>query len=158
MENLDIRKLKIYDKRQKFCISSNRLNYVNENCLDQLERVGNENAEVLLVVSHNIADLNSPENVLLIKILEAVGLTMEKVFIVRKPNINLNILWRYLSNSKCLFFGINPLKMGLYINVDAYVPTVFDNKVLLLSHSINALQKHPEKKKLLWKALQNIFK
>lgn len=158
MEKLDIEQLNIYNKKNKLFASNNTLDFVDQQCLAFLITAGNKAAENLVIVNHEIADLSSSENVLMKKILEAVGLSLEKVLIISKPAININLIWRYLNISRCLMFGVNPKNLGLHIDINNYLPTNFNNKILLLSPSIEALQKHPENKKLLWKALQAVFK
>jgi len=158
MEKLDNSQLRLYNKSYKFYHSNNSLSFVDEKCLTSLITVGNRSADTLVIVNHDIANLNSNENVLMNKILEAVGLSLEKVLIVSKPAIDINLIWRYLKINKCLLFGIKPKNVGLHIDINNYLPTNFNDKILLLSDSIEALQKHSENKKLLWKALQNIFK
>jgi len=158
MEGLANNNLKIYSKQDKIYTSSNKLSLINESCLNELETLGNKSAEVLIIVNHIIPDINSEENVLLNKILEAVGLSSTNTFVISKPNLSINLLWRYLTVNKCFIFGIDTKVLGLHINIKPYQPTTFNNKILLFSDGIEALKKHPEKKKLLWKALQNIFK
>lgn len=158
MEKLDISQLRLYNKSHKFYYSNNSLSFVDEQFLESLIAVGNRSADILVIVNHDIDDLNSNENVLMNKILEAVGLSIEKVLIVSKPKISINLIWRYLKINKCLLFGIKPKNVGLHIDINNYLPTNFNDKILLLSASIEVLQKHPENKKLLWKELQNIFK
>lgn len=158
MEKLNIDKLKIYEGRHKFYVQNYKQNFIDKNCLDELKTLGDNSAEVLVIVNHIISNIDSEENILLNKILEAVGLSIAKTFVISKPNLGLNLLWRYLTVNKCLIFGIDTKELGLHINMEPYQPTTFNNKIVLLSNGIEDLKKHPEKKKQLWKALQNMFR
>lgn len=158
MDKPGIALLKIYDNIQKYVSIDNNVDFMDENCLDALITTGNKTAHVLILVNHDIYDLNSDESILMKKILEAVGLSSEKVFIISKPTLNVNVLWRYFNINRCLLFGINAAKMGLHITMNKYELVSFKNKILLLSDAVEDLQKHPENKKLLWKALQSMFK
>jgi len=158
MEVSNINKLKIYDEKYKFYTPRHKQSFIDESCLDELKTIGNSKAEILIIVNHDISNTSSEENILLNKILEAVGLSTANTFVISKPNLSINLLWRYFTVNKCLIFGINTKELGLHINVKPYQPTIFDRKILLFSDGIDELKKHPEKKKLLWTALQNIFK
>jgi len=158
MDSININQLNIYDKKHQFYKTNSNLSFVDEGILNQLKTAGNNKASILIIVDHQIDNLETEDNILMLKILGAVNLSIEKVFIISKPQIPLNILWRFLEVNACLVFGVEAQTMGLHINIENYQPTNFNSKIILFSDAIDDLQKHPEKKKLLWNALQAIFK
>lgn len=97
---------------------------------------------------------------LLSKIFQAVGKNMEQDACL----VNSSPLPLYSSITanpqvkKVLFFGVNPLEIGLQLQVKAYELLPFQGKQLLFSHNLGVIAQDLDKKKQLWGQLQAMFK
>jgi hypothetical protein len=100
------------------------------------------------------------ERALLQKILAAIKLTEGDVFIVSIKEIDPGSFNRLIGNDrfdKLLFFGVTPLQVGWYIDVQLYVRTYFMEKEILFAESLPVLSANESAKKKLWGQLQALF-
>lgn len=131
------------------------LNYKQPNHL--IKAKGQNQKKVLILVSHSIDDLNSVENVLLFNILKAIKLTIDDVQLVEFTGVPFKILFSMIDFDKCIMMGLKPKDVGLQMVSMPYQVFNFQNKLCLLSHSTNMLNKHKKCKENLWNALQKMF-
>lgn len=96
---------------------------------------------------------------LLSKIFQAVGKNMEQdAYLVNGSDLPLyNNITANPHVQKVLFFGVNPLEVGLQLQAKAYELLPFQGKQLLFSHNLGVIAQDLEKKKQLWGRLQAMF-
>ncbi len=118
-----------------------------------------ENRRGLLVV---IADEEKPEmKSFLEKILQAVHFSMDEdaltIWGLASGQFGFSDFARRHQVSQALFFGLNPSKAGLNLDISFYKPVIVGQKAFLFCHNLSEIQANQTHKRQLWEALQSIF-
>jgi len=124
---------------------------------DSLKTKGQNQNKVLVLVSHSIDDLNSMDNVLLFNILKAIQLTIDDIQLIEFTGTPFKLLFDMIEFDKCIIMGLSPKQAGLQIANRPYQVFNFCNKLFLLSHNTELLNKHKKYKEHLWEALKKMF-
>jgi hypothetical protein len=61
------------------------------------------------------------------------------------------------SIQKAVFFGINPLDIGLNLTIPLYQPTVFNGTIFLFVDKLSIVEGSKERRAALWTCLQRLF-
>jgi DNA polymerase III psi subunit len=104
--------------------------------------------------------LKPAEEALLIKILQSVGLQLDEVDLVNLNNIkriNYVDILKEKELNQLISFGIDLRELDLQIPLLAYEVKKVEGIALLLADSLTELEINTDKKKMLWKALKQMF-
>lgn len=116
-----------------------------------------QNQWIILCYEH---EFGSEQKTLLAKILNAIQLDLNDC-IVRKlkkdDKLKLSQIPIHRESVNIFCFGINPINLGLQIDVRIYKRFHISNKNLVFCHSLVDLDKNQEAKKALWTLLKNEF-
>jgi hypothetical protein len=127
----------------------------------KVNHFGNNNSKIFIGVTNDTsAILNNAERGLLQKILGAVKLTEDDVFITSLNNIQPGLFNNFISHNnfnKLFFFGIIPEQLGWHIEMKHYQRMSFMEKELLFAESLSVISVNEAAKKKLWVQLQLIF-
>jgi DNA polymerase III psi subunit len=127
----------------------------------KINHIGNNKSKIFIGVCDNENGiLNEDERLLLQKILAAVKLNEDDVFIASLNDIQpvpFNSLISQNKFDKLLFFGIEPKQLNWHIEVLLYQKMNFMEKDILFAESLTVLKANEISKKKLWGQLQSIF-
>jgi DNA polymerase III psi subunit len=125
--------------------------------------VVNENKRypLLTLIENPSADYLSPqEEEFLEKILKAVHIKIEEIKVINvaspKPENYFESL-QELPAKRVINFGTSFEKINLPLHFDKYMPVAQQGITFLMADSLDTISQDLEKKKQLWKALQQIF-
>ncbi len=123
---------------------------------------GSNNKRVVVIVTSFEEEINGAETSgLFEKIIQSIGLTMDDISLIdisKSPVSSFKVLQRKFNPTSVILFGINPQKLRLNVSVKGYQVIHLNEVQLLFSHRLGQLQEDVERKKLLWTALQSMFK
>ncbi len=127
----------------------------------KINHIGNNKSKIFIGISGaDNGSLNNDERSLLQKILSAVKLSEDDVFIANLNDIQQVSFNSFISQNKfdkLLFFGIEPKQLDWHIEVLPYQKTYFMEKDVLFAESLSVLKANEASKKKLWVQLQTIF-
>ena len=124
-----------------------------------LPKTEGENKEGVLILC---TEYSNPElRSFLAKILQAVNTNLTEDVWVMDINAAEFPKWatltKELSFKKVIIFGIDASKMGLHIKLPFYKCTFFKEQQILLADKLSAINSENQKKKELWRELQQMF-
>lgn len=127
----------------------------------KVKHFGNNGRKIFIgVFGYNDNILESPERTLLQKILAAIKLSEDDVFIASINNILPASFTSFIQAhgfEKLLFFGVQPKQLGWHLEVMPYFRTYFMEKEMLFAEPLSVLNTDDSAKKKLWQELQQIF-
>lgn len=122
--------------------------------------VKNRNKVLILFNNEQSPYLAKNEEVLLKKILHSIKLDIDDVDLVNYNNIQrvdyVDVLKEKILN-QLISFGVSLTALNLQLYLKKYEVEQIEGVSMLLSDNLSELEHSPEKKKLLWKALQQMF-
>lgn len=115
---------------------------------------------LVLVEDQSSPHLNSPDEALLEKILQSVHINLSEIKIlnVAHPGPENNYeQFSELPSQKVINFGADFKKINLDINLEKYLVHVEGQVTFLQADPLNVIAQDKEKKKALWRGLQQMF-
>lgn len=126
--------------------------------LESKENASDDSSRKLVVVVH-IDQYGDQEQVLLSKMMSAVKYDLNTdVFILKVANNESHSL-TMLNNAyhNTLIFGVNPIDLGLKINLRPYQPARFEKSTIMLCDNLRVISASNEKKRTIWEQLQKML-
>lgn len=136
---------------------------IDEKTIDiiNVKHIGSNKSKIFIAVMGSDKDIISgDERTLLQKILAAVKLSEEDVFIAAlnaTEPIAFNNFISLNKFEKLFFFGITPAQLGWHIEMLPYQKMRFMEKDILFVESLDVIKTNEQSKKKLWAQLQTIF-
>lgn len=134
-----------------------------ENASPPLEEIkfigGNKKNVFILLNGNNTEIINDKEKTFLLKVLQAVNCSLEDVAIVSYGNtLNEETIKDQFKPSVFISFGLELNLINKALKITKYQPSNQNGVNFLLADPLSAIESDVEKKKLLWKAIQILFK
>jgi hypothetical protein len=129
-------------------------------CIDSstIQYSGNNNKNIL-IICQNFE--NAEINDFIGKIMKAVNTDLIEDTRVLNLKENESLSWAEISNDckaiKVIFFGIDPDKLGLHLNIVKYQLINWNNIRILYSDKLEEIISDKNKKGFLWRELQKMF-
>lgn len=117
-------------------------------------------SDVVIVIDTQSKGLPEEERLLITKIMQSVGYDIEKLDVidVSQSKISVEMLAQIGGISKMILFGIQVDKIDFYMEPTFYQIQNRNGVLVLLSDPLKEINTDVTKKRLLWGALQSIFK
>jgi len=124
-----------------------------------LEYLGGNNKEILIITPAHKEILIEEEKKFLIKILNSIGLQLEDVVIVnQKKEAPYSFYSNPFNPKKLILFGVKPFEIGIKeVDIPTYEIKDFQNTPILYVDKLTTIQSDLAKKKALWTNLKQLF-